>query len=183
MVIHRPIGRRLSDVYVDQAMRPARSGRPTQRLSDVVYWRTHAVPGELIQERSGGMVLVTRAGTLHPIRLSAPEPLHVETAFTHTERAHHRPGSPCPRCTGGTTTPVLAGSAGALAPAIASRGSSAGNRRTAGGDSPLDPSQGSWTALNVLKHTSPHPTRNARSAPSVCSTAPPPGAVNVECRT
>ena len=87
MVIHRPIGRRLSDVYVDQAMRPARSGRPTQRLSDVVYWRTHAVPGEQIQERSGGMVLVTRAGTLHPIRLSAPEPLHVETAFTHTERA------------------------------------------------------------------------------------------------
>jgi hypothetical protein len=68
-----------------------RSGRPTQRLSDVVYWRTHAVPGELIQERSGGMVLVTRAGTLHPIRFSAPEPLHVETAFTHTERAHGLP--------------------------------------------------------------------------------------------
>src|SRR6185436_9666847 len=55
-------------------------------------------------------------------------------------RSYHRPGSPCPRCTGGTTTPALAGSAGALAPAIASRGSSAGNRRTAGGDSPLDPS-------------------------------------------
>ena len=87
VVIHRPIGRRLSEVYVDEAMRPARSGKPTQRLSDVVYWRTRAMPGEQIQERSGGMVLVTRAGTCHPIRLSVPEPLHLETAFTHTERA------------------------------------------------------------------------------------------------
>ena len=87
VVIHRPIGRRLSDVYVDEAMRPARSGKPTQRLSDVVYWRTRAMPGEQIQERSGGMVLVTRAGTCHLIRLSVPEPLHLETAFTHTERA------------------------------------------------------------------------------------------------
>ena len=59
MIIHRPIGRRLSEVYVDNAMRPVRSGSPTQRLSDVVYWRTQAVPGEQIQERSGGMVLVT----------------------------------------------------------------------------------------------------------------------------
>jgi hypothetical protein len=68
-------------------MRPARSGKPTQRLSDVVYWRTRAMPGEQIQQRSAGMVLVTRAGACHPIRLSVPEPLHLETAFTHTERA------------------------------------------------------------------------------------------------
>jgi len=87
VIIHRPIGRRLSDVYVDEAMRPARSGKPTKRLSDVVYWRTHALPGEQIQERSGAMILVTRAGTFHPIRLSVPEPLQLETAFTHTERA------------------------------------------------------------------------------------------------
>jgi hypothetical protein len=87
VVIHRPVGRRLSHIYVDDAMRPARSGRPTQRLSDVVYWRTHAVPGEQIQERSGAMVLVTRDGTFHPIRLSVPEPLHLESAFTHAARA------------------------------------------------------------------------------------------------
>ena len=87
VVIHRPIGRRLSDVYVDEAMRPARSGKPTQRLSDMVYWRTRAMPGEQIQERSGGMVLVTKAGTCHPIRLSVPEPLHLEIAFAHAERA------------------------------------------------------------------------------------------------
>src|SRR5262245_8247903 len=68
-------------------MRPVRSGKPTQRLSDVVYWRTHAVIGEQIQERSGAMMLVTRAGTFYPIRLSVPEPLQLETAFTHTERA------------------------------------------------------------------------------------------------
>jgi hypothetical protein len=72
VVIHRPVGRRLSHIYVDDAMRPARSGKPTQRLSDVVYWRTHAMPGEQIQERSAAMVLVTRGGTFHPIRLSAP---------------------------------------------------------------------------------------------------------------
>lgn len=87
VLIHRPIGRRMSDIYVDEAMRPARSGKPTQRLSDVVYWRTHAVPGEQIQERSGGTVRVTRAGTFHPIRLSVPQPLHLDTAFTHAERA------------------------------------------------------------------------------------------------
>ena len=57
------------------------------RLSDVVYWRTHAVPGEQIHERSGGMILVMRTGTLHPIRLSMPEPLLLETVFTHTVRA------------------------------------------------------------------------------------------------
>jgi hypothetical protein len=87
VVIHRPVGRRLTDIYVDEAMRPARSGKPTQRLSDVVYWRTHAVPGEQIQEHSGAMVLVTRGGTFHPIRLSKPEPLHLESAFTHAARA------------------------------------------------------------------------------------------------
>ena len=87
VVIHRPVGRRLSDIYVDDSMQPARSGKPTQRLSDVVYWRTQAVPGEQIQERSGAMVLVTRGGTFHPIRLSVPKPLHLDSAFTHAARA------------------------------------------------------------------------------------------------
>jgi hypothetical protein len=87
VVIHRPVGRRLSDIYVDDSMRPARSGKPTQRLSDVVYWRTHAVPGEQIQERSGAMVLVTRGGTFQPVRLSVPEPLLLESAFTHAAHA------------------------------------------------------------------------------------------------
>jgi hypothetical protein len=87
VIIHRPVGRRLSDIYVDDSMRPARSGKTTHRLSDVVYWRTHAEPGEQIQERSGAMVLVTHIGTFHPIRLSVPEPLHLESAFTHSARA------------------------------------------------------------------------------------------------
>jgi hypothetical protein len=68
-------------------MRPARSGKPMWRLSEVVYWRTHAVPGEQIHERSGGMILVMRTGALHPIRLSMPEPLLLETVFTHTAHA------------------------------------------------------------------------------------------------
>jgi hypothetical protein len=87
VIIYCPVGRRLSDIYVDDTMRPARSGVPAQRLSDAVYWRTHAVPGEQIQERSGETMLVTQAGAFRPIRLSAPQPLQPETAFTHTERA------------------------------------------------------------------------------------------------
>jgi hypothetical protein len=86
IVVYRLIGRRPSRVYVDDAMR-ATKAPGSNRLSDLVYWRTQAVPGDQIQDRSGGTLLVTSAGRCHPILLSEPRSLEVETAFTHAERA------------------------------------------------------------------------------------------------
>jgi hypothetical protein len=66
-------------------MNPAASGAPNCRLSDNVFWRTHAEIGDRIEERQGGMLLVTEAMACHPIQLSAPRPLEVATAFGHAD--------------------------------------------------------------------------------------------------
>jgi hypothetical protein len=50
-----------------------------------VFWRTHAEIGDRIEERQGGMLLVTEAMACHPIQLSAPRPLEVATAFGHAD--------------------------------------------------------------------------------------------------
>ena len=81
--IYRRFGRRPSQVYVDNAMRPAASGLPERRLSDNVFWRTSAEIGDQIEERAGSMLLLTLAMACHPIQLSAPQPLEVATAFGH----------------------------------------------------------------------------------------------------
>jgi hypothetical protein len=87
VVIYRAIGRRRSAVYVDEAMRPTSSQKAPHRLSDTVYWRTEATPGDQIQDRQGGTLLVTTDGKCFPVRLAAPEPLSMATAFTHAELA------------------------------------------------------------------------------------------------
>jgi hypothetical protein len=87
LVIYRIVGRRHSRVYVDDKMQPRRSGTASQRLSEPVYWQTRAVPGDQLQERKGGLMLVTVSGQCHPVRLTLPIPIGIETAFTHAERA------------------------------------------------------------------------------------------------
>jgi hypothetical protein len=87
VVIYRAIGRRPSEVYVDDAMNTTRSSTARHRLRDLVYWRILAEPGDQIQDRPGGIILVTAAGECHPISLSVPQPLAVANAFTHAERA------------------------------------------------------------------------------------------------
>jgi hypothetical protein len=87
VVIYRAIGRRPSAVYVDDAMRPTSSCKAPHRLSDTVYWRTKATPGDQLQDRQGGTLLVTADGKCFPVRLAAPEPLSTDTAFTHAELA------------------------------------------------------------------------------------------------
>ena len=87
IVIYRVVGRRASRVYVNDEMQPSRSGSAAQRLSEPVYWRTSAIPGDQLQERTGGILLVAVSGHCHRVRLTPPIPIEIETAFTHAERA------------------------------------------------------------------------------------------------
>src|SRR5438128_34670 len=87
VVIYRAIGRRPSSVYVDAAMRPTAAVGAPHRLNDTIYWQTEAVPGDQIQDRPGGTLLVTADGDCHPIRLAEPQPLDLTTAFNHAELA------------------------------------------------------------------------------------------------
>src|SRR5712692_2017094 len=73
VAIYRQIGRRPSQVYVNDAMGDATPDKKAQhRLSDRVYWKTQAKPGEQIQDRRGGVLLVTATGECYPIALAAP---------------------------------------------------------------------------------------------------------------
>jgi hypothetical protein len=87
IVVYRVVGRRASRVYVNHEMQPSRSGTASQRLSEPVYWQTRAVPGDQLQERAGGMLLVTVSGRCHPMRLTPPVPIEIDTAFTHAQCA------------------------------------------------------------------------------------------------
>jgi hypothetical protein len=86
VVIYRQIGRRPSDVYVDDAMTAGKTAAK-HRLSDRVYWRSAARPGDQIQDRPGGVLLVTADGECFPVTLAAPTPLTLATAFTHADLA------------------------------------------------------------------------------------------------
>jgi hypothetical protein len=88
VVIYRQIGRRPSKVYVDDPMTASASRKKARhRLNDRVYWRTQAKPGDQIQDRPGGILLVTAKGECFPITLAEPSPLSPETAFTHADLA------------------------------------------------------------------------------------------------
>lgn len=87
VVVYRLVGRRPSQVYVDETMTPTTAGREENRLSDLVYWRTVGEVGDQIQERPGTTLLVTASGRFYAIRLSPPEPLRPTTAFTHAQIA------------------------------------------------------------------------------------------------
>jgi hypothetical protein len=88
ITIYRQIGRRPSQIFVDEAMQVAAPGTAARhRLNDRVYWRTTARPGDQIQDRPGGTLLVTASGDCHPILLAEPRPIEAASAFTHAEQA------------------------------------------------------------------------------------------------
>lgn len=84
ITVYRVIGRRPSDVYVDSG-RQASHDSDGDRLWDPVFLQSSAQPGDQLQDRPGGLVLVTADGEAHPVQLSAPEPRSLETAFTHAD--------------------------------------------------------------------------------------------------
>ncbi len=83
--IYRVAGRRPSNVWVDAAGRLAAPGPDSQRLKELVYWHTLTQPGDQLQERVGGMHLVTPDGRCHPIALCPPTPIEPATAFHHAQ--------------------------------------------------------------------------------------------------
>jgi hypothetical protein len=85
--IYRQIGRRNSRVFVDGEMNATKSKTAEHRLKERVFLRTEAKPGDQIQDRPGGTLLITAKGEWYPILLAEPQPLESSTAFTHADRA------------------------------------------------------------------------------------------------
>lgn len=83
--LYRPVGRRLSNVYVDADLQPAAPDEAAHRLAERVYERIEAQPGDQLQDRVGGLILVSEDGSWFPVRLAEPRPRDVETAFSHAE--------------------------------------------------------------------------------------------------
>ncbi|BBK41692.1 hypothetical protein STVA_17120 [Allostella vacuolata] len=88
--LFRVIGRRPSNVWVDNSGALAAPGPNSQRLREFVCWRTRSNAGDQIQERIGGFFVVTANDSCHPILLTPPEPLAPETAFVHAQTAQAR---------------------------------------------------------------------------------------------
>jgi hypothetical protein len=85
MEIYRLIGRRPSAVWVDDAQTAVPAGSGRYRLSELVYWRTRAEPGDQIHEHDRGLFLMTSDDACHPISLTPPTALEAVTAFTHAQ--------------------------------------------------------------------------------------------------
>ncbi|WP_142850073.1 hypothetical protein [Telmatospirillum sp. J64-1] len=85
ITLYRVIGRRPSAVYVNEHHEPTEDCSTGNRLWDRVFLTALAEPGDQIQERSGGLVLVTQDGECHAVQLSEPEARSFETAFTQAD--------------------------------------------------------------------------------------------------
>lgn len=86
LTLYRAIGRRPSEVYVDSDRRVTGSAGG-QRLWDLVYEEHVAQPGCQLQERQGGIMLLTATGDTYPVQLSPPQARTAEDAFTHAGHA------------------------------------------------------------------------------------------------
>jgi len=87
MPLYRAVGRRWSSVYVDAALQPAAPDRAAHRLAEPVYVRIEAQPGDQLQDRVGGPILVSGDGSWFPVRLAEPRARDAATAFSHAELA------------------------------------------------------------------------------------------------
>jgi len=86
--IYLVIGRRPSGIYVDRSLKATTEdgGPDTQPLWDLVFEAAKANPGDQVQDRPGGIVLVGRDGGSRPVQLTPPSARSLENAFTHAER-------------------------------------------------------------------------------------------------
>ncbi len=84
VTVYLVIGRRPSSVFLDDRRVPRNGANGIgHRLWDRVFRAIEARPGDQLQDRPGGLVLVTGEGESHLVQLSPPEARCVESAFTH----------------------------------------------------------------------------------------------------
>ena len=93
--IYRVIGRRPTEILVDASGHVAQGGADRQPLREFVYWHTVAEPADQVQvqERLGGLFLVTREGACHPVSLSLPRSTDPEVPFLHAQTARAENGA------------------------------------------------------------------------------------------
>jgi hypothetical protein len=83
--IFRVVGRRPTDIWVDGAGAISTPGPDKQSLTELVYWRTATTLEQQLQERLGGLFVVTPEGACHPVSLSPPHPIDRQNPFLHAQ--------------------------------------------------------------------------------------------------
>lgn len=93
--VFRVIGRRPTEILLDASGQVAQRGGDRQPLREFVYWHTVAGPADQVQvqERLGGLFLVTREGACHPVSLSIPRPTDPAAPFLHAQTARAEDGA------------------------------------------------------------------------------------------
>lgn len=85
--VYRVIGRRPSAVYLDSDGSSPTERVTANRLWDLVFEEALAIPGDQIQDRPGGIILVKMNGDAFAVQLSPPSARSAQTAFSHAELA------------------------------------------------------------------------------------------------
>lgn len=80
--LYEIVGRRPSAVYLNAALQPMSDGDGPHRLSELVYRRGRAVPGEQIHLASGRTFVLDAENVYRGVLLIDPRPLAPETALT-----------------------------------------------------------------------------------------------------
>jgi hypothetical protein len=84
--LYELVGRRPSRVYLDDTLNPTASAAAPHRLSDLVYRRIFAEPGDQLHVMSGQTLLLDGAHTYRAVLLTEPQPLELATALVNAQR-------------------------------------------------------------------------------------------------
>jgi hypothetical protein len=84
--LYELVGRRPSRVFLDDTLTPTTAAAAPHRLSDLVYRRAFAEPGDQLHVMSGQTLLLDRAHTYRAVLLSEPRPLELATALVHAQQ-------------------------------------------------------------------------------------------------
>jgi hypothetical protein len=84
--LYELVGRRPSRVFLDESLTPTTAATAPHRLSDLVYRRAFAEPGEQLHVMSGQTLLLDGAHTYRAVLVSEPRPLELATALVHAQQ-------------------------------------------------------------------------------------------------
>ena len=86
LTLYEVVGRRPSAVFLDDDLNPTATAQGPHRLTDLVYRRAFAEPGDQLHLMSGQTLLFDGAQTYRAVLLSEPRPLELATALVHAQR-------------------------------------------------------------------------------------------------